>query len=369
MTFLSLVFKNIWRHRIRTSLTILGISIGIATIVVFSLISSALYNALGGMTAPGKTDFTVAKAGVSDLLVSFLDEEQVEKIENTEGIEEISPYALTVIQYGGNPYFLVGGIEADKLDLMGVGMISGRAYENGDEVVIGKIVAKNRNLREGDEMFLKDKNYNIVGVFETGQSFQDGGAATTIEESQRLQGIAGQVTMVSVKVAEGYDIRETAEKIEKENKDLVTIVDVEDIDEVDQGRKIINSISLAISILAVVIGSIGVMNTIIMSVFERTREIGVLRAVGWKRRRVILMILGESFLIGVFATIIGSIVGLAIIWGVSQTELGETWLAVDYDIWIFVRAFIVSLAVVLFGSIYPAFRAARLLPTEALKYE
>ncbi|OGY24552.1 MAG: hypothetical protein A2Y57_03335, partial [Candidatus Woykebacteria bacterium RBG_13_40_7b] len=328
MTFLALIFKNVWRHRVRTLLTIFGISIGIATIVVFSLISSGLYEAIGGMTSPGKTDFTVAKAGAADIIVSFIDSGQVEKIKNTAGVEEVAPYVLTIVSYGGNPYFLVGGVDADKLDLLAVKIIEGTTYSNNDEVIVGKIVAKNKNFEVGDEIELNQKVYKITGIFESGVAYQDGGAIATVEESQRIQGITDKVTMVSVKVSEGYNIREVAKKIEQADKELVAIVDVEDYDAVDKGRVLINNISLAISILAVVIGSIGVMNTIIMSVFERTREIGVLRAVGWKRRRVVFMILGESFLIGIFAAILGVIIGVGVIWGIANTEIGQAWLTI-----------------------------------------
>src|SRR4030042_3540453 len=105
MTFLALIFKNVWRHRVRTLLTIFGISIGIATIVVFSLISSGLYEAIGGMTSPGKTDFTVAKAGAADIIVSFIDSGQVEKIKNTAGEGEAAPFVFRPDSCRGTLYF------------------------------------------------------------------------------------------------------------------------------------------------------------------------------------------------------------------------------------------------------------------------
>lgn len=369
MSFLTLIFKNILRHRIRTILTILGISIGIATIIVFGLISSGLEDAIGGILRPGKADFTVVKAGSADIVLSFLDADKVEKIRNIEGVEEIIPFVFTITPVGSNPYFIVGGLDVDQLDMFGLKVIEGSAYSNNDEVIIGKIVARNKNLGVGDRIELNKKNYKITGIFESGISYYDSGSATTIEEAQRLQGITDKVNLVSVVVSEDYDIREVADRVDASDDELTAVVDVADYEAVDQGAKITNNITLAISILAVVIGAFGVMNTIIMSVFERTREIGVLRAVGWHRRRIVFMIIGESMLIGILAGVVGSLIGVGIIWFLGTTELGQAWLAVRYEPIIFVRALLVSLGVVLFGSIYPAFRAARLRPTEALKYE
>lgn len=369
MTFLALIFKNIWRHRIRTILTTLGISIGIATIVVFGLISSGLEDTIGGLIRPGKADFTVAKAGSADVVLSFIDSQKIDRIRNVKGVKEVIPFVFTIAPLDGNPYFIIAGLDADKLDVYGIKVTQGIAYSNNDEVIIGKITARNKNLKVGDKIKIHNKPYQITGIFESGVSYYDSGSATTVKEAQRLQGITDKVNLISVVVGEGYDVREVANQVEKTDKELTAVVDLSDYEAIDQGTNITNQITLAISILAIVIGAFGVMNTIIMSVFERTREIGVLRAVGWHRRRVVVMILSESALMGVFAAILGSLLGVGIIWLLGQTELGEAWLAVRYEPIIFIRALLVSLGVVVFGSIYPAIRAALLHPTEALKYE
>lgn len=375
MNFATLILKNIWRQKTRTVLTIIGITIGISTIVVFGLATSGLEDMFGNMLKAGKTDFTVAKAESADIILSFIDNDQIEKIKNTQGVEEIVPFVMTMVPYGNNPYFLIGGMDKEKIDLVGVNILEGRVYENSDEIIIGKITAKNKKLKVGDKIKLgktdtkKEKEYQIVGIYESGVSYQDSGGLTTIKESQDIQGISDKVNLVMVKVSSNYDTQEVADKIEKEDSGLVSIVDMSDYNAIDQGMNIMNSVSWGISLLAIIIGAIGVMNTIIMSVYERTREIGVLRAVGWKRWRVVAMILGESFIIGIVAAIIGSLVGIGIIWLVQQTELGESWLEVKYEWIIFIRALIVSLTVVLIGAIYPAYKASKLQPTEALRYE
>jgi putative ABC transport system permease protein len=369
MTFLSLIFKNIFRHKIRTTLTIFGISIGIATIVVFGLITSGLEEAMTSYLKPGKTDFTVAKAGSADLILSYLNTAQIEKIKKTKGVEEVAPYVMAMAPFGKNPYFFISGIEAKNLEFAGVKIIEGDAYQKNNEIIIGKITKKNKNLKVGESAEINKKNYKIVGVFESGMQYQDSGAFVTLQEAQKIAGISRKVNIVLVKVKKDYNTKEIAKAVEAEDKDFLSIMDLSDIETIDQGTKMSRAISWTISLLAVAIGAIGVMNTIFMSVFERTREIGVLRAIGWRRLRIVKMILGESVMIGILAGIFGTLLGLLVVYLIMQTEIGRSWIVIKYDLIIFIQAFLVAFLVVTFGSIYPAYKAARLLPTEALRYE
>ena len=148
-----------------------------------------------------------------------------------------------------------------------------------------------------------------------------------------------------------------------------TISSVSQYGKVDQGIQLLDAADLAISILAVGIGAIGVMNTMIMSVFERTREIGILRAVGWSRWRIMGMILSEAAMLCAAATAIGIGLGLAATWAVTlEPTIGKV-LQPTFGFGVVQRALIVAAIVPLVGAAYPAARAIRLTPMEALRHE
>ena len=130
----------------------------------------------------------------------------------------------------------------------------------------------------------------------------------------------------------------------------------------------INAASWGISLLAIVIGGIGIINTMLMSVFERTREIGVLKAVGWSDIRILLMIVGESIVITVVAAIVGSVFGVLGVEIMTNIDLLKG-LNPIFTAGTFIKAFLIALIVGVIGGIYPAVKAIKLPPTEALRYE
>ncbi len=375
MSFLTLIFKNLFRNKIRTLLTILGITIGIITIFTLSSITEGLKKGYTELLKAGKADFMIGQAGIADLMFSTISEDKAEEIRNIEGVDNAVGVIMTAVPIENMPFFVVMGIEkevVDETEISGIEIIEGQSFakEAENEILLGKISAKNLDKHIGDKITLAGKEFKVTGISETGSVWQDGGAFLSLKTLQAMQKKEGKITMIMVKKDVDADIHELTQRIEDTYPDeLVTIKSIDEISKVDKGMQAIDATTWTISLLAIVIGGIGVANTMIMSVYERTREIGVLRAVGWKRRRIISLILGESFFIGILAAAVGALLGTGVIKLIMLVPQVSAFLEPSYSINIFTRALGVALLVGLFGGLYPAYRASRLSPLEALRYE
>jgi putative ABC transport system permease protein len=371
MSFLSLIVKNPFRNKTRTALAVVGIAIGIATIVALGIITDGLKSSTEETLKAGGADFTIVETNVSDMFLSEIDESYINKIKEINGVDDAVGILMSIQPLENNPYFVIIGIDPAKLSLSEIKITSGTAFSSEDakEVIIGKVASQKLNKTVGDTITLGKEDYKIVGVFETGDLQQDGGTYMSLKNVQKIEDKTGKVTMIYVKIKKDANVEEVTKSIEeKYSKDITTIASLEDLQNVDQGLNTIDTASWAISLLAIVIGGIGVINTMIMSVYERTREIGVLKAVGWKDRRILSMILGESIVLTLAAGVVGIIMGLVAIQVLLVLGMSG-FIQPVYAPDVFLRGLAVALIVGLIGGFYPAYRASRLPPTEALRYE
>jgi len=371
MSFLTLILKNVWRQKLRTLLTLFGISIGIATILTLGAVAGGLESWFSSVLSTGEADFTIAQAQASDLAFSTIDEAALGPIRAMPEVERLDGVLLAVTPQGANPFFFVLGVRPETAELDGIGLIEGRLFvEDADEVVLGKIAALSLDLGVGDDLELFGTPHRVVGIFETGENMKDGAGYTALARLQRLTHKEGKLSMALVRTTPETDVASLTERIDGQFAGtLTTIKSVDEISRVDQGLEIVGAASWMISFLAVIIGGIGVMNTMIISVYDRIREIGVLKALGWRRRKVVAMILGESLVVGLGSIVAGggmAAAGLAI---VGSMPAARSLIEPTFSVALLAQAVTVALLVSLVGSLYPAVKAASLSPIEALRYE
>lgn len=372
MSFLLLILKNLWRQKIRNMLTLLGVSIGVATILALGLVMNGFEQSLGATIRSGKTDFTVVNAQAPAILFSVIDENKLEGIRLFWGVEQAVGVLFSLTRFGTNPYFLVIGARQDDLEFVGVRMTEGRAFlpDAEDEIILGKTAASSANVRIGDTVTISGRSFHVVGIYETGNVWEDGGAFLALSALQSWQHRQGEISTVLVKVDREGSIDAVAHSIEEHYaNELVTMRSVAESQKVVKSLGIMRAVSWAVSILALGIGGIGVMNTMIMAVYERTREIGILRAVGWRRRRILTLILGESLIIALLAAGAGFIVGVLAVNGLLLLPWVKGLIAPAYSTSLFLQSLGIALGVGFIGGLYPAYRASRITPTAALRYE
>ncbi len=371
MSFIALIFKNLVRQRVRTGLTVLGISIGITTVVALGVVTEGLKASSAELLHLGGADFMVAQEGAADLSFSIVAEDDLRALSQRPDVELVEGILFHIARVGSNPFFFLGGREAAGLAENPPPLRAGAVWgpDATREIILGHRAANDLNVGVGNTVTIEDHAFRVVGIFQTGILYEDGGGYAPLRTVQEIASKSGVVTAAFVTVKRGADPKDVAEAIEEDFPNLATIADVGEYGKVDQGVQFLDAANLAISVLAVGIGAIGVMNTMVMSVFERTREIGILRAVGWSGRRILRMIIGESLFLCVIAAAVGCALGVLATRAILLVDLIRNVLEPQYTLDIFVRALVVAVVVALAGAAYPAFRAVRLTPMEALRYE
>lgn len=371
MSFLAMVLKNLARQRVRTGLTVLGISIGITTVVALGVVTGSLKSTAGEILTLGGADFMVAQKGAADLSFSVVPQDDVTSLGQRPDVARAEGALVHIANVGSNPFFFVIGLRAEDLAASPPPLIGGRLWgpASTSEVMLGKRAAADLGVIVDDKVTIEKRQFTVVGIYQTGKLYEDGGAYLPLATVQDIAAKSGVVTGVFITVKQGEDPVVVAKRIEDAYPNLVTISNVGEYGKVDQGVRLLDAANLAISVLAVGIGAIGVMNTMVMSVFERTREIGILRAVGWSGRRILRMIIAESLILCIIAAAVGTALGVLATRAILLIDMVRNLLEPQYTVDVFVRALVVAVAVAFVGAIYPAIRAVRLTPMEALRYE
>lgn len=365
-----MIIKNLLYRKIRTILTVFGIAIGIAAIVSLLSFAYVLKEQMNAMFEKDATDLVVLQKESADPMLSKIDEKIIQEIEKIRGVEAASGRTLTVVPYDDNPYFIVFGYSLQDKALASFRVVEGRTIRPKDKnaILIGKIASDNFDRLVEDRMTLGGRTFTVVGIYESGVAFEDGGGILALEDAQGLADMQDRVTMITVDLKQYTNPDRVKEEIEEEFSDLSVIRSAEFADR-QTDAQILDALAWIFSLVALLVGGIGIMNTLIMSVFERTREIGVLRAVGWSRWRILRMILIESIFLSLGGALMGIVLGVGIVYGVTQLPGARAFISPAIDPNAYVIAIAIALLLGLLGGAYPAYRASRMSPLEALRYE
>ena len=369
MSFLKFILKNPFRRKNSAILAIVGIAIGIIVIVALGGITDGLVNTFEDTIHAGGADFQISgkETGDSAYGTNTIDASWTDKIAKVEGVDSAYPIYVVMTSVGDDYMNILIGIDPAGTSLADISMKEGRIMEDGEnEAILGEIYADDNDYKVGDEIKIDGEEFKVVGIYETGDSNMAGGVFTSISKVGELMDDEDSISNIYVKVKKGVDAQEVADRIDaKYGDDITTVTSVMEMSQMADMLNMLQASTWAISLLAIIVGGLGIINTMLMSVFERTREIGVLKAVGWSNKRILGMIVGESLVITIVSAIIGSLIGFA-----ACTVLGPQ-MGIDplFTPKIFIQAFAIAIAVGIIGGLYPAIKAVKLPPTEALRYE
>ena len=372
MTFVDLIVRNLWRKKARSLGLAFAVAIAVMTVVVLAVTSSGLEQSAAAIISVGKADFTVAQKGASDTLASTIDRQQLERISHTPGVASaVGVLVETQHLNADNPVFIEIGINPGDLAAFGVKVVAGLPYSPAasNQVMLGWRAAANFGLRVGDQFDANGTTNMVVGIYSTGNSFGDAGAMFPLPAIQGYNRVPGIVTLAFVKVSPGASAAAVANRVAYDQPELTTIRTANQFGRADQNLVYLQAAVNGSTVLAILIGAVIVGNTMLLSLFERTREFGLLRAIGWTRRRTVSLLLGESLFLAVLGAAIGVAFSFVVAAVLAQLPALKGILHPNFTEGAFWRALFTALVMTLIGALYPTTRAALLSPLKALSYE
>jgi putative ABC transport system permease protein len=319
------------------------------------------------------TDIAVLQ---SSLFNSSLDESLGPKIKALPEVAAVAPLVFNLIDLTPDVNALVYGWPADSYEMASLKFTTGRPFHAGQaEIVLGDLLAQNLNKKIGDTLTILGESFTITGIFHGGTALETGAVIMPLDQMQNISSRQGKVTAFHVRLRPtpaGESYEHYVARAQAEIDALEPGIRAEAASERASNNQIVDmahAVAWGTSSIALLIGIVGIANTMAMSVFERTREIGVLRALGWKGRHVILLILTEAAGLGFAGGLLGILVGLGALWILSIMPETASVVSISVSPVHLVESLLIAIGSGLVAGAYPAWRGARLSPVEALRYE
>jgi putative ABC transport system permease protein len=369
MTFLTVVFRGLIRRPVRTGLTLLGISIGIGAVVTLVGMSWGYEKSIGKQLDVIGIDVVVSNMS-GGLMPKAFDESLQAKIAQVPMVAETTSVLMLMLSIEDAPMMMVSGREWDGFTWEKLRVVEGRLPKDNKEfaVVLGTLAAEVLKKKVGDTVQIEADELPVVGIVDGNAVVENGAIILSLSVLQEISANQGKVNFVDIRVPPGTSDAEIATLCENVNV-LFPEGKAKPASEVvgtSQGYRLARAMSWSTSLLAIIVGVLGVMNTMLMTVFERTHEIGILLAVGWKRRRIMLMVLCESALLGLLGGITGVGLGALGLKILELTPMIRGLLEPDLSARLLLTSIAIAVVVGVVSGLYPGWRSSRLSPSRAL---
>ncbi len=393
--------NGIKNRKLRSWLTMIGIFIGITAVVSLISVSQGLQDSITAQFEMMGTDKIMIMPGGGEFFLagyaeSKLTDDDVRAIERVREIETAGGMLSkgTYIEFKGDrKYTFVSGIPTDDSmkiieEMQQFEIERGRNLRQGDNsrIIIGHSVANgdvfDREVRLRDRIIINERSYTVVGIMKRiGNPPDDRSVIVTMDAAREIFD-DDDLSVIIAKVRSGVEPNDVIDDLkrelrrsrgEREGEETFSVQTFDQLlERMNTVLGIVQAVLISIASISLVVGGVGIMNTMYTSVLERTKEIGIMKAIGAKNSDIMQIFLIEAGIYGLIGGAVGVLVGLGIAKGAeiaAAQVLGEGLLVAAFPLWLIFGALSFSFFIGIISGVAPARQASSLRPVDALRYE
>ncbi|MEE9594280.1 MAG: ABC transporter permease [Candidatus Hydrothermarchaeales archaeon] len=393
LQYLELTLKNLTYNKARSLLTLMGVIIGITAVISLVSIGAGMQASIAEEFKTFGTNKVIISAqsiAGGTIAAKGLTDDDARAVEKVPGVAFVSPmYSVaTGTEFRGEEKVItIWALDPEKAertfaDAGGLRILQGRWLQKGDRtnIVIGNKLNDDyydRPVYLGNTIKIHDRKFTVVGIFmKSANREHDTKIFGDLDTMRELMGKTGSVTAMVARTDDGADVKTVVNRITErlkkthEEDEFVVMSSQQMIEGIQSAYKVVQVVFGGIAGVSLIVGGVGIANTMIMNVLERTREIGILKATGASNAQVMKIFIFEAGIIGIIGGVIGVLFGYVIsklINIVAARVLGPGLLSTTVTPQMVVLALSFSLIVGVLSGIYPAYKAVQLDPVEALR--
>lgn len=369
MIFLKLILTNLSRHRIRSFISIAGIAFSVAAMLT---VVTILQGAIGMFSniLSSDSEIIVFERNVSDLFFSNVPSSVATELANWKTVAHADPVLFGIVSSADHPIITCFGVTSADARIRKATWLAGDRIDFGknyDDVVLGARAADFLNATVGSRVPIGHGTFHVIGILKTANGFEDGGVFMSLAAAQSFFHKDGS-SVITVKLHNKDDAAAFKTQIKQGYPNLIALEDSEFSRSYSQFR-ILKATAWSVGACGLILGGLGVANTMIMSVFARIREIAILRVNGFSSLQVAGMIFGESSCVAALGGFAGLVVGIIALFTLKHVPALDGYVDASMKPFLMLIVTVLALITGVAGALYPAVYAMRIRAVEALRFE
>lgn len=382
MRFSRIIVANLLRRPARTLFTALGLALSIAAIAALTAIGWGYADSKFAYYDDRGIDLVVVRAGVAERMTSSLNAQSVARLRTLKNVERVDGGLTEMVSLGDGG--LIGvplrGVNPTGFVVESIRLVSGRKLKANDHrvLLLGSGLSQLLQKELGDWVDVEGTQFQIIGVFSGFDAIESNTAVTHLRDVQELMDRPHQVSEIYVDAdptaSDPEGVRAMCQVIESlsgQNGEPLGLnaMPTRDFTSSDTETMLLLAMAWGSSIVAAILSAVAILNTVLMSVLERTAELALLRAVGWSRHRVMRMVLGETLFLWLVSTIAGTLVSMVSVLILARYPATRTIVRPELPLSAALMGAGIGFLAAMAGCIYPAAWASCVPPAKAIRHE